>query len=124
MHLTSFCEFYNQQVEQRIGKQVLYSDHFLSLASSVTSGSKGLGIGSTKRHRKVLYNIIRGITKLAIRCLAQYGGMKRISSLIYEETCGALKVLLENVIHDAITYMKHTKQKTITTMDMVYVLED
>jgi hypothetical protein len=38
-----------------------------------------------------------GLTKPAIRRLARRGGVKRISGLIYEETCGVLKIFLENV---------------------------
>ncbi|GBP89496.1 Histone H4 type VIII [Eumeta japonica] len=37
------------------------------------------------------------------------GGVKRISGLIYEETRGVLKVFLENVIRDAVTYTEHAK---------------
>ena len=47
---------------------------------------------------------ITGVTKPAIRRLARRGGVKRISGLIYEETRGVLKVFLENVVRDAVTY--------------------
>ena len=67
-------------------------------------GGKGLGKGGAKRHRKVLRDNIQGITKPAIRRLARRGGVKRISGLIYEETRGVLKVFLENVIRDSVTY--------------------
>lgn len=67
-------------------------------------GGKGLGKGGAKRHRKVLRDNIQGITKPAIRRLARRGGVKRISGLIYEETRGVLKVFLEHVIRDAVTY--------------------
>ena len=40
-----------------------------------------------------------------------------ISGLIYEETRGVLKVLLENVIRGAVTYTEHAKRKTVTAMD-------
>ncbi|KAJ8349281.1 hypothetical protein SKAU_G00244110, partial [Synaphobranchus kaupii] len=53
-----------------------------------------------------------GITKPAIRRLARRGGVKRISGLIYEETRGVLKVFLENVIRDAVTYTEHAKRNT------------
>uniref|UniRef100_G3PPV2 Histone H4 n=1 Tax=Gasterosteus aculeatus aculeatus TaxID=481459 RepID=G3PPV2_GASAC len=65
----------------------------------------------------------RGITKPAIRRLARRGGVKRISGLIYEETRGVLKVFLENVIRDAVTYTEHAKRKTVTAMDVVYALK-
>ncbi|CAD0203470.1 unnamed protein product [Chrysodeixis includens] len=86
-------------------------------------GGKGLGKGGAKRHRKVLRDNIQGITKPAIRRLARRGGVKRISGLIYEETRGVLKVFLENVIRDAVTYTEHAKRKTVTAMDVVYALK-
>ena len=86
-------------------------------------GGKGLGKGGAKRHRKVLRDNIQGITKPAIRRLARRGGVKRISGLIYEETRGVLKVFLESVIRDAVTYTEHAKRKTVTAMDVVYALK-
>ncbi len=70
-------------------------------------GGKGLGKGGAKRHRKVLRDNIQGITKPSIRRLARRGGVKRISGLIYEETRSVLKVFLESVIRDAVTYTEH-----------------
>lgn len=64
-----------------------------------------------------------GITKPAIRRLARRGGVKRISGLIYEEVRGVLKIFLENVIRDAVTYTEHAKRKTVTAMDVVYALK-
>jgi histone H4 len=98
-------------------------------------GGKGLGKGGAKRHRKILRDNIRmllyrkhliyleGITKPAIRRLARRGGVKRISGLIYEETRGVLKVFLEGVIRDAVTYTEHAKRKTVTSLDVVYALK-
>ncbi|KAJ7947729.1 histone H4 [Quillaja saponaria] len=74
-------------------------------------GGKGLGKGGAKRHRKVLRDNIQGITKPAIRRLARRGGVKRISGLIYEETRGVLKIFLENVIRDAVTYTEHARKE-------------
>ena len=78
---------------------------------------------SLQRHRKVLRDNIQGITKPAIRRLARRGGVKRISGLIYEETRSVLKVFLENVIRDAVTYTEHARRKTVTAMDVVYALK-
>ncbi|EIW58437.1 histone Octamer chromosomal protein alpha carbons only, partial [Trametes versicolor FP-101664 SS1] len=64
-----------------------------------------------------------GITKPAIRRLARRGGVKRISGLIYEETRGVLKIFLENVIRDSVTYTEHAKRKTVTALDVVYALK-
>ncbi|CAG8496991.1 7280_t:CDS:2 [Funneliformis caledonium] len=83
-------------------------------------GGKGLGKGGAKRHRKILRDNIQGITKPAIRRLARRGGVKRISGLIYEETRGVLKVFLENVIRDAVTYTEHAKRKTVTSLDSMH----
>ena len=80
-------------------------------------------LSGAKRHHKVLRDNIQGITKPAIRRLARRGGVKRISGLIYEETRGVLKVFLENVIRDAVTYTEHAKRKTVTAMDVVYALK-
>lgn len=66
--------------------------------------------------------------------------MKRISGLIYEETRGVLKIFLENVIRDSVTYTEHAKRcvtsrllfcpshdhihsKTVTALDVVYALK-
>lgn len=68
-------------------------------------------------------NNIQGITKPAIRRLARRGGVKRISGLIYEETRGVLKIFLENVIRDSVTYTEHAKRKTVTALDVVYALK-
>lgn len=66
---------------------------------------------------------IQGVTKTAIRRLARRGGVKRISGLIYEETRGALKIFLENVISDAIKYAEYARRRTISIMDVLYALK-
>ena len=66
----------------------------------------------------MVHSHFQGITKPAIRRLARRGGVKRISGLIYEETRGVLKVFLENVIRDAVTYTEHAKRKTVTSLDV------
>jgi histone H4 len=83
----------------------------------------GKGKGGCKRHRPVLKDNIQGITKPAIRRLARRGGVKRISGLIYDEVRGVLRVFLENVIRDSVTYAEHARRKTVTSMDVVYALK-
>ncbi|XP_069072088.1 uncharacterized protein [Pleurodeles waltl] len=73
-------------------------------------GGKGLGKKGAKRHRKVLWDNIQGIPKPAIRRLARRGRIKCISGLIHEETRSVLKVFLENVIWNAVTYTEHPKR--------------
>ena len=34
-----------------------------------------------------------------------------------------LKVFLENVIRDSVTYTEHAKRKTVTSLDVVYALK-
>ena len=82
-----------------------------------------MGKGGTKRHRKILRDNIQGINKPAIRRLAHHGGVNRISGFIYEESRGVLKVFLENFICDSVTYTKHAKRKTVTSMDVIYALK-
>lgn len=83
----------------------------------------GLGKGGAMRHRKVLRDSIQGIAKPAIRRMARRGGVKRISGMIYEETRRVLKVFLENVIRDAVTYADHARRKTVTALDVIYALK-
>ncbi|ODM88737.1 Histone H4 [Orchesella cincta] len=47
------------------------------------------------------------------------GGAKRHRKV----KLGVLKVFLENVIRDAVTYTEHAKRKTVTAMDVVYALK-
>merc|ERR1711979_144829 len=103
-----FCEFLHKRFKMQEGRG---------------KGGKGLGKGGAKRHRKVLRDNIQGITKPAIRRLARRGGVKRISGLIYEEVRAVLRVFLENVMRDAVTYTEHAKRKTVTAMDVVYALK-
>ncbi len=78
------------------------------------SGSKGSKSSSTPTDCDDLSEFP---SDKAIRGLARRGGVKRISGLIYEETRGVLKVLLENVIRDAVTSTEEARRKTVTTMD-------
>ena len=87
-------------------------------------GGKYNGKVGAKRHtKKSLKETILGITKPAIRRLARRGGVKRISSLIYEETRNVLRSFLENVVRDSVTYTEHAKRKTVTALDVVYALK-
>ncbi|KAI9194963.1 hypothetical protein LWI28_010446 [Acer negundo] len=115
----------NPNSNKRLCNSLLSYHQFLSSRkmSGRGKGGKGLGKGGAKRHRKVLRDNIQGITKPAIRRLARRGGVKRISGLIYEETRGVLKIFLENVIRDAVTYTEHARRKTVTAMDVVYALK-
>ncbi|KAJ3205960.1 hypothetical protein HDU82_004849 [Entophlyctis luteolus] len=121
-----FLYFYLTSLQLDLSESRTGKFNFQSLTSAMSGrgkGGKGLGKGGAKRHRKILRDNIQGITKPAIRRLARRGGVKRISGLIYEETRGVLKVFLENVIRDAVTYTEHAKRKTVTSLDVVYALK-
>ncbi|KAG9658247.1 hypothetical protein KCU64_g4645, partial [Aureobasidium melanogenum] len=111
------------------------------LGKTVTGlGSKGLGKSTAKRHRKILRDNIKGITKGSIRRLARRGGVKRISAIIYEEVRFALKDRLKTLLQDICAILgtcdqppssfspvitSHTKctaRKTVTVPDVVFVL--
>lgn len=90
-------------------------------------GTRGLGKGlggkgGVKRHRKILRDNINGITKPAIRRLARRGGVKRISAAIYDEARLALKVRLEQIIRDCVTYTEYRNAKTVTINDVLHSL--
>lgn len=75
-----------------------------------------------KRQNKMPKSGLQGVTKPAIRRMARRGGVKRISGLIYEEVRKALKLFLEGVMHDAITYTEHARRMTVSVMDVLYSL--
>jgi hypothetical protein len=60
-------------------------------------GHVGLGKGGAKRHRRVLRGTSQGISKGSIRRLARRGGVKRMSSLMYDDVRGALKSFLGSI---------------------------
>lgn len=85
--------------------------------------SAGLGLGmSSKRHRKVLRDTIRGITNSDIRRMARRGGVKRISAHIYNEARTALRQRLEVVLRDITSVLDLTNRKTVQVTDIVFVL--
>uniref|UniRef100_A0A674MS55 Zgc:163040 n=1 Tax=Takifugu rubripes TaxID=31033 RepID=A0A674MS55_TAKRU len=78
------------------------------IQDSVRNEAKDWGRGGAKRHRKVLRDNIQGIT-------SPLSAVWRPAEV--------LKVFLENVIRDAVTYTEHAKRKTVTAMDVVYALK-
>ncbi|TPX06949.1 uncharacterized protein E0L32_011094 [Thyridium curvatum] len=70
-------------------------------------GGKGKAVLSGKRHRRI----------------ARRGGVKRISSAIYDDVREALKTRLRMIIHDCVVFAEHRNGKTITVADVVYSLK-
>ncbi|TPX67728.1 hypothetical protein SpCBS45565_g03626 [Spizellomyces sp. 'palustris'] len=110
-------------------------------------GPSGINLsnyGTPKRHRLVLRDNLKGITKPAIRRLARRGGVKRMSLTIYDgedgsllqrsvtttwnfanqlaiktEVRSVLKKFLTGVLKDSIAYTEHRRAKTVNAMDVV-----
>lgn len=84
-----------------------------------------VGVKNAKRfsNNKSNINPFDGIRKPSIRRMCRRGGIKRINSLIYEESRSIIKAFLENLIRDAQTYTEHSKRKTVSAIDVVYALK-
>jgi histone H4 len=78
-------------------------------------------IGLT-RARKILRDNIQGITKGSIRRLARRGGVKRISATIYDEVRTVIKQRLTTILEQAAMITEHRQRKTVTTEDVIFVL--
>ena len=107
------------------GKALVVSASTKAPASTTGHSSSGkLGKIGVKRFKtKSMKETIMGVTKPAIRRLARRGGVKRLSSLIYDESRHVLRLFLESVIKDAIAYTEHSKRKTVTAIDVVHALK-
>lgn len=90
--------------------------------SGRVTGGKGKG-PLPKRHHTIHREAIRGITKNDLRRLARRGGVKRMSSLIYDESRDALKSFLVEIIQSAVTYTTHARRATVSNLDVVYALK-
>ena len=95
------------------------------MAGKAGKGGKGVGKKGTGKmhHKRVGRSSLEGITKPAIRRLARRGGVKRISSFIYDDTRQVLKGFLESVVKDSVTYCEHARRKTVTASDVIYSLK-
>lgn len=63
------------------------------------------------------------LTRGGIRRLARRGGVKRISSNVYDETRDFVDYFLGIVVKDAAVFCENSKRKTITAMDVIYALK-
>ena len=95
-----------------------------------------------KRYRKVIRDSIRGITKPSIRRLIYVGAAKGgfvasripkkastkglilgIDGIVYEETRGLMKVLLEQVIRQSYILATESGRKKLTSRDVQYAID-
>ncbi len=74
------------------------------------------------RDSKILRDNIQGVTKGSIRRLARRGGVKCISATIYDEIRGVLKSRLTAVLEQIAIVTEHRQRKTVTTLDVIFVL--
>lgn len=86
-------------------------------------GSKGVGDGGVKKHRRIWRDNIEGISNASIRRLARRGGVKRISDHIYDEALAILLTFLECIIRDAVLYAKHGDRNIISALDVVHAVK-
>ena len=95
--------------------------------SAAVGQAKGRGKGKGKQGLQqlctVLSDAIHNISHPAICHLARRGGVKQISANIYEEVRGKLKIFLEYVIRDVITYCLYNERKTMITIDIIVALK-
>ncbi|XP_043569068.1 histone H4-like [Chiloscyllium plagiosum] len=84
-------------------------------------GKNGKGSGAMG-HTMSSRTISKGSLNPATQCLTHHNGIKHVSDLIYEEAQRMLKVFLENVIRDSVTYMKPVKYKMVTAMNIIKML--
>ncbi|CAB4395647.1 histone-fold-containing protein [Rhizophagus irregularis] len=87
---------------------------------------KGLGKSakvSAMRHRKLLRENIKAITRPAIRRMARRGGVKRISGEIYEIARTCIKDFVTDVLKDCVSYVEYERKKTVGVMEMLLALK-
>nr|XP_055048323.1 histone H4-like [Misgurnus anguillicaudatus] len=86
--------------------------------------------GGVKRISGLIYEETRGVwrviaanSKPNLEKDKEQPNLPSPPGLQTEDRRGVLKVFLENVIRDAVTYTEHAKRKTVTAMDVVYALK-
>lgn len=75
-----------------------------------SKSEKCLSKGVVRRHLRTLRDNIQQIIEPGSRIVARGIGVKRISSLTYEETGGVPNVLPKNIIRAVVTYTEHEKE--------------
>ncbi|KAI9821835.1 MAG: hypothetical protein M1827_002417 [Pycnora praestabilis] len=112
------------------GARASNTPRFTGVATKTGLGAKGLGTGrglgkgiGHRRHRKIIKDTIRGITRGDIRRLARRGGVKRISKQIYDEMREVMRSYMEGLLKDCVIFLDHADRKTITVTDVIFALK-
>ena len=87
------------------------------------SVGRGRGKAGLHRHKKLLTDSSRCISRVEIRRLARQAGVKRIHGMVYEYCREILKNFLRAVIADAASYAEYARRRTVNAMDVVYALK-
>ena len=82
-------------------------------------GGKGTLICCHKVLKKAIYRI----SKVTFLRQAWRGGVKRFSGNIYKESRGVLKVFVEEIVKDVITFCEYKRRKTVTPLDVIFALK-
>lgn len=85
-------------------------------------GKRGMGMGKGKgalSFKKRYRDNILSVTKPAIRRMARRGGIKRISSMMYDESRFVLKEFLTEVMRATVVHTDHANRRTVTAKDVV-----
>ncbi|KAF9035257.1 hypothetical protein BJ165DRAFT_659764 [Panaeolus papilionaceus] len=88
-------------------------------------GSKGLGVKTTTRHRRIsrCSNAIVEVRNPSIRRLGRRGGVKRLEGSMCVESKAAMGYRLRDVVRDAIAYTEYENRRTISAQDVVRALQ-
>ena len=100
-----------------VDTRVTMSTHKTS-KKNLTSGTSQKSKGDGVKHKKVLRNNIQGLTKNALARILYRAGIKRISSLVYEELRGITKVYLENFLKTVHIFVIQSRRKTVLISDV------
>ena len=63
------------------------------------------------------------VNKPSIKRIARRGGVKRMSSCVYDTSREVLVAWMDRILSDSAVYASHAHRKTITSMDVLYALK-
>ena len=88
-------------------------------AMSRTGNGGGAKVQMAKRHGKTRRDALDAVfTKPAIRRMSRRGGVIRVSDDARDMTRNLMKVVLQTLLREAVTYTEHSRRKTVNTDDL------